>query len=46
VPEDRLDEVAAFLNLPRSLLRPDLPDFHTSLSIDDMYRRSQPKEKA
>jgi len=44
VPEDRLEAVAELLRIPRSALRPDLPDIHTTASVDDLYARSQPKE--
>lgn len=46
VPEDRLDEVAALLNISRSTLRPDLITIHTTFSVDDLYARSQSKENA
>ena len=46
VPEDRLDVVAEIMEIPRGVLRPDLPDIHTTASVDDLYARSQPKEKA
>ncbi len=46
VPEDRLDTVAAIMELPRGVLRPDLPDIGNTISLNDLYARSQPKENA
>ncbi len=41
VPEDRLDEVAVLLNIPRALLRPDLAGIETMAPIHDFYERSK-----
>lgn len=43
VPEDRVDDVAAFLGLSRAQLRPDLFDIGRTISINDLYSLSQPK---
>ena len=41
VPEDRLDIVAEIMELPRGVLRPDLPNIEATTAVHDFYEQSK-----